>query len=215
MSRTYPKSRLQDPLEAAQSLLGAVLVHETDEGTVAGRIVETEAYLPDDPASHSYRGQTARNASMFSEPGTCYVYFTYGMHFCMNVTTGPRDFGSAVLIRALEPVVGAEVMARRRSVPEPTTDLDALVAAAATDARARRYLASLTSGPARLTQAMAIGRDEDGLALLNKDSHLRLEEGRLRKVEKVRASRRVGIKKAVSKPWRFLVEDHPCISVKP
>jgi DNA-3-methyladenine glycosylase len=128
---------LDDSLKSAKSLLGYKLVHQTSDGLTSGIIVETEAYHQDDPASHTYRGQTARNAVMFGPPGYAYIYFTYGMHYCFNVVTGPKGSGQAVLIRALEPTDGIELMRRRRGM---NAELQ------------------LTNGPAKLVQAMAISK---------------------------------------------------------
>src|SRR5437868_4358703 len=94
---------LDDALKAAKDLLGCALVHETDQGPTKGIIVETEAYMADDPASHTYRGQTTRNQIMFGPAGHAYIYFTYGMHYCFNIVTGSKGQGQGVLIRALEP----------------------------------------------------------------------------------------------------------------
>jgi DNA-3-methyladenine glycosylase len=147
-----------DARTLARRLLGRLLARVLDDGTVlAGRIVETEAYCGvKDAASHAYRGRrTPRNEQMYARPGTAYVYFTYGMHFCMNVVCGRKDEPSAVLIRAVEPVEGIETMRglraahpgrRPRSARRPADD-------------------ALCSGPARLCQAIAIGREQNGLDL--------------------------------------------------
>ncbi|HXF33328.1 MAG TPA: DNA-3-methyladenine glycosylase, partial [Candidatus Acidoferrales bacterium] len=121
MSRRYRRIRRQDlpadTAELARFLLGTVVVHDLPEGRVAGRIVESEAYLPlVDPASHAYRGPTLRNRSMFLIRGFAYVYLIYGVQYCLNVTSEGKGIGAAVLIRALEPVEGIEIMRRRRRV---------------------------------------------------------------------------------------------------
>jgi len=133
-------------LEVAHDLVGCALLYEG----VGGRIVETEAYREDDACSHSFRGRTARNAVMFGPPGRLYVYFTYGMHFCANLVCQAEGEGAAVLLRALEPLEGLERMAERRGP-----------AARRADGRVDPHL--LCSGPARLTQALALGRAENGL----------------------------------------------------
>jgi DNA-3-methyladenine glycosylase len=160
------------PVEAAQALIGwTVLV----DG-VGGRIVETEAYHHEDPASHSFTGRTPRNAVMFGPPGRAYVYRSYGIHWCLNFVCGP-DPGSAVLIRALEPTAGLQEMHERRGLTEPR---------------------SLCSGPGKLCQALAITREHDGLAL--DAPPFELVPG---PAAGIVAGPRIGISRAADLPWRF------------
>lgn len=167
-------------VDVAADMIGLEL---TFDG-VGGVIVETEAYLPDDPASHSFKGRTARNASMFGVPGTGYVYLIYGMHWCLNAVCLP---GSAVLIRALEPVTGLEAMIRRRG----TDDL-------------RR----LCSGPAKLAEALGITRAQDGLPMLAAPFSLRP----CRSGHTLVTGPRIGISRAVELPWRFGEAGSPFVS---
>ncbi|WP_259016719.1 DNA-3-methyladenine glycosylase [Emticicia fluvialis] len=127
-----------DTLSLARHLLGCTLVHNSPEGLTAGVIVETEAYLQNDPACHAYRKKTPRNAAMFEKPGISYVYFIYGVYHCFNIVSGQKDTGEAVLIRALEPVDGIELMQQRRGTTQ---------------------LKNLCSGPGKLVTAMGINRD--------------------------------------------------------
>lgn len=167
----------RDSIELARDLIGRLLVREHDGVLLAGRIVEAEAYRPDDPASHSFRGPTRRNATMFEGPGKTYVYVSYGMHHCMNVTAGG---GAAVLLRALEPVIGIEEMARRRGVA---------------DARL------LCAGPGRLCQAFGITLVDDGTDLVGRRGTW-LAPGA--PAPDVVASPRIGITVATDQPWRFV-----------
>ncbi len=164
------------------ALLGHVLVRRLPSGLeLRARLVETEAYREDDPASHSFRGPTPRNGVMFGPAGHLYVYFTYGMHYCMNVVTGKVGEGSAVLLRAAEPLDGLEAMRRRRGT--------------------ERVLA-LCSGPARLTEALSVDRALDGTDLV-RGAEVWLEHGQGLSTEAIMTGPRVGIRQAVEKPWRF------------
>lgn len=190
-ARLVPLSRrffARQTLQVARDLLGHLLVHDTPQGRVVGRIVEVEAYRgPTDPASHAFR-RTPRSQIMWGRPGTAYVYFTYGNHYCMNVVTEPEGTAGAILLRAVEPVGGTEIMRQNRGV------------------RDDRLLAS---GPGRLTQAFGVDRAHNGADLGHPP--LYLARGRTTRVP-VRTGPRIGIRVAVARPWRFYIPDHPCLS---
>ena len=190
--RRLPRSFFARPSTVvAPDLLGRVVVRTLGDGTrLAGRIVEVEAYQQDDPASHSFRGPTARNAVMFGPPGFLYVYFTYGMHFCTNVVTGRVGEGSAVLLRALEPLEGIEVMRANRGV-EPVR--------------------LLCSGPARLTQALAITRAHGGEDVV-RGSAIAMHEGTPVPAARIERTTRVGIRVAADRPWRYLERANTFVS---
>jgi len=177
----------------AQGLLGRLLIHETSDGLCVGRIVETEAYDQGDPASHSFRGPTPRNMAMFGPPGHAYVYRSYGVHWCFNVVVGAPGVGAAVLIRALAPVIGHEVMrARRLQTAKTCRDRD------------------LARGPGRVCQALAIDRSHDGVPLA--EGPLRIVSPKGFRCPPVETSRRIGISKGVETLWRFVVADSPYVS---
>jgi DNA-3-methyladenine glycosylase len=177
----------------APGLLGCWVVTDRPEGRVAIRLTEVEAYSGEglDPASHAHRGPTPRAEIMFGPPGRLYVYFSYGVHWCANVVVGPEGRGSAVLLRAGEVVVGETLAARRRP--------------------AARVPRDLARGPARLTQALAIGPDDKGTDLLDPGSSVRLHRGPAPLA--VSAGPRVGISLATDLPWRFWDADAPSVSV--
>lgn len=174
----------------ARELLGAVLEHRSADGIARGRIVETEAYLgPHDPACHAVAGLTPRTHHLHGPPGRAYVYFIYGMHWCFNAVTREAGHGSAVLIRALEPLSGLEQMRRRRGVHR---DVD------------------LTSGPARLCDAFGIGRAQNGVRLDR--GPLRILRGDDVPDEDVVITPRIGIRKAADWPLRFLMRGNRFVS---
>jgi DNA-3-methyladenine glycosylase len=169
-------------LAVAHDLIGATLLVDG----VGGVIVETEAYHRDDPASHSFPGPTKRNAVMFGGPGRAYVYFIYGVHWCLNFTCADA---SAVLIRALEPTVGLDAMAQRRGQTNPR---------------------ALGSGPGKLAQALSVGPAHNGLSLLTRPFDLRPAPPGL----DIATGVRIGITKAAEQPWRFGLKGSPYLSRK-
>ena len=189
MTRRLPRSFYARPAtEVAPDLLGHVLVRVLPDGTrLAARLVEVEAYEPDDPGSHAFRGMTARNEVMFGPPGHLYVYFTYGVHFCMNAVTRRAGEGSAVLLRAGEPLEGLDEMRACRGRDRPT---------------------ELCSGPGRFTQALAIARPENGVDLVEGDVAW-VERGRRSGTTAV--GNRVGVHDT-TRSWRFWVEGDPFVS---
>lgn len=173
---------LDDSVEAAKNLLGWELIHHTPDGDVGGIIIETEAYSQDDEASHTFRGKTKRNSPMFEKAGHIYVYFTYGMHWCMNIVTGPEGRGEAVLIRALKPTRGIDQMMINRKTSDPNR---------------------LTPGPATVTQALAIPPEYSGLFIEETSLELIPPE---KTDHSILTSPRIGISKAIDKHWRFYIE---------
>jgi DNA-3-methyladenine glycosylase len=188
-----PGELLGPPDVVAPTLLGCWVVTDRPAGRVALRLTEVEAYAGDgtDPAAHSHRGPTPRAAVMFGPPGRLYVYFSYGVHWCANVVVGAEGQGSAVLLRAGVVVVGEELAAARR--PSARTPRD------------------LARGPARLTQALAIGPDDKDADLLDPSSSVRLHRGD--PPADVSAGPRVGISMATELPWRYWETGAASVSV--
>ena len=181
-------------LTVARELLGQRLVRVVDGQRLSGLIVEVEAYIgEDDAACHAACGRTPRNEAMYGSPGHAYVYFIYGMHHCLNVVTEETGFPAAVLIRALEPLEGLDIMRRYRS---------------------GRPDRELTNGPAKLCQALAIDRGFNRVDLCTGEV-LFIEEGRMVAQEEVGTSPRIGIKAdelAMSVPWRFYLQGNAFVS---
>jgi DNA-3-methyladenine glycosylase len=169
--------------DVARDLVGCVVRH----GETAGRIVETESYHMEEPACHAYVGPTQRTRTLFGPPGHAYVYFSYGIHSLLNAVAEPEGTGAAVLIRALEPVDGLDVMRARRGVERAT---------------------ELCSGPAKLTQALEIGLSLNGSSLLDGPIEVLERERRPR----IAVGERIGITKAADLPWRFCDADSAHVS---
>jgi DNA-3-methyladenine glycosylase len=185
---------LAPPDRVARQLLGKVLVRPGKQGAepIAGRIVEVEAYFGEsDPASHSFAGKTARNAVLFGPPGHAYIYFVYGMHYCLNVSCEPEGRAGGVLFRALEPICGLAAMAAARGLAAPKV---------------------LTSGPGRLCQAFGVTRLRDnGADFTSPESELQIQDDGFVAGE-VLVTPRIGISKDAERPARFLLAGNPFVS---
>ncbi len=182
----------------ARQLLGCLLVRQLDGARLSGIIVEAEAYVGEaDLACHARAGRTPRTQIMYGPPGFSYVYFTYGMHWMLNVVTEEEGFPSAVLLRAIQPVDGIERMQELRGEKDPY---------------------QLCSGPARLTQGLAIKREQNGLDLCHFSSQMWIEPGMNFPKKQVESSPRIGLGQTpepwLSKPWRFFVKDNPFVSAR-
>ncbi len=184
----------RDTRIAAFELIGKTLVWDQAGEHLSGIIVETEAYLgSNDPASHAYRGPTPRAKIMFGPAGMSYVYFTYGFHYCFNVVTEKDGAAGAVLIRALEPVHGTELMKKRRKTEN---------------------LRELTSGPAKLTQAFGMTTAQSGFDLTSGDLYIEEENASNQPFTRIGVSKRIGIRQAADSLYRFYVEDSEFVSRK-
>jgi DNA-3-methyladenine glycosylase len=205
-------------LTVAPALLGCVLAHETADGVVAAEIVEVEAYRGEsDPASHAFRGKTARNAVMFGEAGHAYVYFTYGMHFCVNLVCQQPGEAAAVLLRAGRVVEGVELAAKRRGArPVPVRSVPVRSVAAREVAGRAVPDRELARGPARLCQALAIGRAQNGADVCDPASPLRVLSSAGfdgLPAAAISSGPRVGVRLGAEEPWRFWVTGEPTVSV--
>jgi DNA-3-methyladenine glycosylase len=190
--RPLPRAFYDRPVtRVARGLLGRLLVRDTSLGRVGGLIVEVEAYRGEqDPASHAFRGRTPRNAVMFGEPGHAYVYFTYGMHHCLNLVTGPRGVARAVLVRALEPRLGIEIMEANRGI----------------SVRQR-----LARGPGCVAQALGLDLRQNGLDVTRGPLWVSDHEPE-RGPRGIGASPRIGIRVATDRLWRFFLRGNPFVS---
>jgi DNA-3-methyladenine glycosylase len=213
-----PREFFNRPAPAvAPELLGCVLAHQGGQGLVAVEIVEVEAYTGQtDPASHAYRGRTARNAVMFGPPGHVYVYFTYGMHFCMNLVCRPPGEAAAVLIRAGRVVAGAQLAAARRAAAaNGASGTSGSSGSSSGPAHTARREARLASGPARLCQALGIDRAQNGADVCDPRGELQVltsagSPGQ--PAMTVRSGPRVGVRAGAEAPWRFWIADDTAVS---
>ena len=180
----------KDTLSLVPEILGKVLVRKVRGKILAGRIVEIEAYIGNDPASHAARGMTERNKVMFKAGGVAYVYFTYGMHFCFNIVTEREGFPAAFLVRAIEPIAGIDEMKKNRGVDR---------------------LHDLTNGPAKLCQAMCINRRLNG-ARLNSEKLFLADDGFVVQTKNIGSSTRIGIKVGTESAWRFFLKGNEFLS---
>ncbi len=180
----------RDTFEIVPQILGKILVRRIHNKIVAGRLVEVEAYVGNDPASHAANGMTERNRVMFEAGGVAYVYFTYGMHFCFNVVTDRKDFPAALLVRAAEPVFGVEDMSSFRGMGD---------------------IRNLANGPAKLCQAMKIDRRLNGARLDGEELFI-ADDGFDLASDRIGSSPRVGIASATKRKWRFYLKGNQFLS---
>jgi DNA-3-methyladenine glycosylase len=180
----------QDTITIAKSLLGKYLTNNTTEGNTSGIIVETEAYISKDLANHAAKGRTKRNEAMFGKPGTAYIYKIYGLYWCFNVVTEGEGIGEAVLIRALEPITGIDLMQQRRS---------------------KQSVKDLCSGPAKLVTALGISPDQNGTSLTQGPLTIQAPPNIVTEPEIITTTR-IGITKDSDLPLRFYIKESPFVS---
>jgi len=204
-----PNFFLQPSTTLAPKLLGAVFSFASPDGLVSGKIVEVEAYHQNDPASHTFRGESARNRSMLQAGGRLYVYRIYGLHTCVNIVAGPAGSGEGVLIRAVEPIEGIDIMRKNRFPGTLPAKESPLLAKGVSLAGS---LLQLCSGPAKLTQAFGITHAHDGLIL--GASAFTLSHTEVLPTEQIVKTTRIGISKAANELARFYIKDNPFISRK-
>ena len=193
----------RDPRRVARALLGKLLIRKTPRELLAGRIVETEAYLGQgDAAAHSASGRTARNSVLFGPPGRAYVYFIYGSHYCLNVSCLPDGVPGGVLFRALEPITGLEAMAKARGITLPQHS----------NGQSPAVLKAISSGPGRMAEALGVTRERDnGKSLVSLRSDLRIVDDGFR-VRKISVTPRIGIVKSAEEPLRYFIAGNPFVS---
>ena len=191
LNREFPPFLDNAVDQVAQALLGCYLERTTPDGTITVKIVETEAYDQDDPSSHAYRGMTQRNKTMYGPSGFLYVYFTYGMYYCCNIVTAQKGYGSGVLIRAVEPINGMNLIQKTRR---------------------RAKGVNMTNGPAKLCLALTIDRSFDGHDL--RKSPLRLFVRQEPVTPPITCTTRIGISKARERHRRYYITDNPYVSSK-
>ena len=188
---------LRNVVEVARELLGKTFVRKIKNQTLAGTIVEVEAYDAGDEASHSFNGKSKRNSVMFENGGLLYAYFIYGVHYCCNIVTGKADHGAAILIRAIEPINHFENFAVNRFNKKNLSDIE---------------MTNLTNGPAKLCQALKINKLDNGTNLLGNDIYI-LDAPKLNN-DKIVPTTRIGISKSKELPWRFYIKDSIFVSRK-
>jgi DNA-3-methyladenine glycosylase len=198
----------RDPRKVARALLGKLLIREIGRKILAGRLVETEAYLSEgDLAAHSASGKTERNSVLFGPPGHVYVYFIYGNYYCLNVSCGPEGVGGGVLFRAMEPIAGIEEMAEARGMTLTKSQL-----AAPDSPRKIAWLRRIGSGPGRMCDALDITRERDnGKSFFSARSDLRIVDDGYR-VPGVVVTKRIGITKSADQPLRYIIRGNPFVS---
>lgn len=191
MKRLEKSFYLNDTITVSKNLLGKNLCHQTEKGLITAKIVETEAYLSeDDPACHAYKKLTPRNANMFEEGGISYVYIIYGYYFCFNVVTGKKGKGEAVLIRAVEPVSGIDIMKEYRDVAKEK---------------------DLTNGPGKLCLAMNINKSDNGLDLIN-GNKLYITDNETISDQDIVTTTRIGLTQGVDLPLRYYIRYNKYVS---
>ena len=191
MKRPEKSFYLQDPVTVAKQLLGKNICRQTDKGLMIGKIVETEAYLSENnPACHAYTRRTPRNSNMFEEGGRSYVYIIYGYYFCFNVVTGLKDKGEAVLIRAVEPLDGIDIMSEYRTVEK---------------------IKDLTNGPSKLCIAMNINKSQNGLDLIN-GNELFITDNEITLEKDIVTTTRIGLTQGTDLPLRYYIRCNKYVS---
>ncbi len=181
----------QPAIQVAPKLLGAEIARQTLGGEIRLKIVEVEAYAQDDPASHSAKGLTKRTAPMFESAGHLYVYFTYGLHYCVNIVVGEKGRGEAVLLRAAEPIGGLDIIKQNRGLEN---------------------IYNLANGPAKLAQALGIYDTNLSGSLLSKNTFQIMLAKKPVPKEKIIAGPRIGVSQAVDQAWRFYLRDSRFVS---